>query len=125
MPSSRREIFGTLVTVFLVLVGATAAVAYWLGRTTVLVLNETECVLSTLRVELPGLDCAYSDVAPRASVVCEGRASGDGLLSVVYEGGACGERSLRTQEFANPALGWNGVLLLRADGSLGAAPLPR
>ncbi|OJH38712.1 hypothetical protein BON30_21000 [Cystobacter ferrugineus] len=114
-----------LVAVFLVLVLVLAGVTSWNGRAAVVVLNETGCGLDVLSVNLNGLECSFRDVAPRSSVLCMGHAKGDGYVTVSFGGEGCDHKTVKTDEYANALFGWQGVLLLRADGTLGIAEVPR
>ena len=125
MTTARNDFIQTLLSVFFILVLFLVGFFYWRGRTAIAVLNETGCGLDVLSVNLNGLECSFRDVAPRSSVLCTGRAKGDGYVAVSFGGEGCGHRTIGTDQYANALFGWQGVLLLRADGSLGVAEIPR
>jgi hypothetical protein len=125
MTNARVDFIKMLLSVFFLLVLLLAGFTYWSGRTVVVVLNETGCGLDVLSVNLNGLECSFRDVAPRSSVLCTGHAKGDGYVAVSFGGEGCGTGKIETDKYANALFGWQGVLLLRADGSLGVAEMPR
>lgn len=125
MAKERADFYGTLFAAILMMVCVAVGFSLWNGRTAIVVFNETGCSLDVLNVNLPGLDCVFGDVAPRSSVLCAGRSTGDGLIAVSFNGEGCVSRKINTEEYANPIFGWKGVLLLREDGTLGVAQMTR
>ncbi|NOK00646.1 MULTISPECIES: hypothetical protein [Myxococcus] len=97
-------------------VGAT----WWMGMTSILVVNASERELRSLEVKFPGRTCRYENVAPQAEVRCEGRADGDGYVEVSYRFDEGAELGVFSTKYVNPTLGWRGSMLLRPDGTIDA-----
>ncbi|AEI61968.1 hypothetical protein [Corallococcus macrosporus] len=92
--------------------------AWWMGRTSILVVNASERELWSLEVKFPGRTCRYEAVAPQAEVLCEGRADRDGDVEVSYRFDEGGELGVFSTEYVNPTLGWQGSMVLRPDGTI-------
>jgi hypothetical protein len=123
--ANRRDNVLKWVAMVLLVLLFIAGVSFWRGGTAILVLNETGCDLNVLRVVMPGFECVFQNVPNRTSASCFGHARGDGLIALSLQGGECGDRQIGTEEYVNPLFGWQGILLLRSDGTLGVTELPR
>ncbi|RKH63918.1 hypothetical protein [Corallococcus llansteffanensis] len=104
-----------------VVIGAgMAGAAIWAsGRTRLTVVNETGRALKLLKLQIPGHECVFREVAAHAEVLCEGRADADGYLSASFEfvdGG--GGRDDPRSHYVNSTFGLRGHARLNAEGTI-------
>ncbi|MBN9686876.1 MULTISPECIES: hypothetical protein [unclassified Corallococcus] len=102
----------------LILLAIPALAIYVMGRTRIVLVNETGRELRVLTARIPGEQCAFEKVPVHGRVVCQGRADADGELSVDLEFTDGSKVQLETRAFVNPLLGLRGVATVNADGGV-------
>lgn len=102
----------------LILVAIPALAAYLMGRTRIVLVNETGRELRVLTARIPGEACTFERVPVHGRVVCQGRADADGYLSVDLEFTDGSKVQVETAEFVNALLGLRGVATVNAEGGV-------
>ncbi|RKG64567.1 hypothetical protein D7V80_26520 [Corallococcus sp. CA054B] len=108
----------TLAAILLIGVAMVAIASYLMGRTRIVLVNETGRELRVLTARIPGEQCVFEKVPVHGRVVCQGRANADGDLLVDLEFTDGSKVQLETGEFLNPLFGFRGVATVKADGGV-------
>ncbi|AFE04620.1 hypothetical protein COCOR_02374 [Corallococcus coralloides DSM 2259] len=108
----------TLAAILLIGVAMVAIASYLMGRTRIVLVNETGRELRVLTARIPGEQCVFEKVPVHGRVVCQGRANGDGDLFIDLEFTDGSKVQLGTGAFVNPLFGLRGVATVNADGGV-------